>query len=170
MKNLTIKNIVKKSAIAATLASGLFAGTAIADTFNASLNLVQPISMAEVTQMDLGSLLAEDAATCTVTTAGARSGTACFGAGAGTLAAIDINGTTGMQVDIVLTNGASGSSELSFAPSMINNGEGATTLTGVTLQASHSLSLGGTLTVADGALAIANNVTSVDYQVDVTYQ
>jgi len=170
MKNLTIKNIVKKSAIAATLASGLFAGTSFADTFNASLNLVQPISMTEITQMDLGSVLADDAATCTVTTAGARSGTACFGASSGTLAAIDVNGTTGMQVDIALTDGASGSSELSFAPSMIDNGEGATNLTGVTLQASHSLSLGGTLTVADGALAITNNVTSVDYQVAVTYQ
>jgi len=170
MKNLTIKNIAKKSAIAATLVSGLVAGNAFADTFNASLNLVQPISMSETTQMDLGSILANDSATCTVTTLGARSGTACFGAGNGTLAAIDVNGTTGLQVDIALTNGASGASELTFVPALIDNGQGASTLTGVTLQASHSLSLGGTLTVANAALALTNTVTSVDYQVAVTYQ
>jgi len=53
---------------------------------------------------------------------------------------------------------------------MVDNGQGATSLTAVTLQASHSLEIGGTLTVADGALALTNGVTSVDYQVAVTYQ
>jgi len=165
-----MKTFIKKSAIAATLVSGLTAGMASADTFNAALSLVQPISLSETTQMDLSSILAQDTATCTLGTAGARSGTACFGTAAGTLAAIDVSGTTGMQVDIALTAGASAASELSFVPAMIDNGEGATTLTGVTLQAAHSLSLGGTLTVDNGTAAIANNVTSVDYQVEVTYQ
>jgi hypothetical protein len=170
MKNSSIKNIAKNTVIAATLASGLMAGNAIADTFNATLNLVQPISMSESVQMDLGSVLANDTDTCTVAAAGARSGAACFGASNGTLAAIDVSGSTGLQVDIALTNGASSGAELTFIPSLIDNGQGATTLTGVTLQASHSLSLGGTLTVANGAQAISNSITSVDYQVAVTYQ
>lgn len=165
-----MNNLLKKSALTAALISGLSAGTAVADTFNATLNLVQPISMTETTQMDLGSILANDSDTCTLTTAGARSGAACFGSATGTLAAIDVTGTTGMQVDIALTDGASSGSELTFSPSMIDNGQGAATLTGVTLQASHSLSLGGTLTVADATNAIANSITSVDYQVEVTYQ
>lgn len=165
-----MKTFFKKSAIAATMVSGLVAGNAMADVFNASLNLVQPISLSEATQMNLGSILAEDTQTCTLAAAGARAGGACFGSATGTLAAIDVAGTTGLQVDIALTDGASGANELTFSPSMIDNGQGATTLVGVTLQAAHSLSLGGTLTVADGATAITNGVTSVDYQVEVTYQ
>ncbi|KZY96031.1 hypothetical protein A3749_04460 [Oleiphilus sp. HI0078] len=165
-----MKTLFKKSAIAATMISGLIAGTATADTFNASLNLVQPISLTEATQMDLGDVLASDSDTCTITTGGARSGAACFGSGNGTLAAINVAGTDGQQVDIALTAGTSGASELSFAPAMLDNGEGATTLTGVTLQTNHALYLGGTLTVANGALALSNGVNSVEYQVEVTYQ
>ena len=159
-----------KSAAASLLLTGMAAGIAHADTFNASLTLVEPISLTETTQMNLGSILANNADTCTVAAAGARSGAGCFGSGTGTLAAIDVSGTAGLQVDIALTNGASSASELTFAPSMLDNGAGATTLTGVTLLASHTLSLGGTVTVADGALAITNAVNSVDYQVNVTYQ
>jgi len=159
-----------KSATASILLTGLTVGFAQADTFNASLSMVEPISLSETTQMNLGTILANDTDTCTVAVAGARSGAGCFGSGAGTLAAIDVSGTAGLQVDIALTNGASAASELTFAPSMLDNGAGATTLTGVTLLASHTLALGGTVTVADGALALTNSVTSVDYQVDVTYQ
>jgi Domain of unknown function (DUF4402) len=165
-----MKTFIKNTTIAATMISGLIAGTANADTFNAALNLVQPIALSEATQMNLGSVLANDSDTCTVATGGARTGAACFGSGTGTLAAIDVSGTAGLQVDIALTAGTSTASELSFAPSMIDNGQGATTLTGVTLQASHSLSLGGTLTVDDGAAALSNGVSSVEYQVAVTYQ
>lgn len=163
------KNIIK-SAAASILLTGLTAGLAQADTFNATLNLVQPIALSEATQMDLGNIFANDADTCTVAAAGARSGAACFGSGNGTLAAIDVSGTAGLQVDITLTSGGSAASELSFVPSMINNGVGTTVLTGVTLQASHQMSLGGTVTVDNAALAISNSVASVDYQVDVTYQ
>ena len=163
------KNIIK-SAAASILLTGMTTGMAYADTFNASLTLVEPISLTETTQMNLGSILANDADTCTVAAAGARSGAGCFGSGTGTLAAIDVSGTAGLQVDIALSNGASAASELTFAPSMLDNGTGGTTLTGVTLQASHSLSLGGTVTVSNAALAITNSVASVDYQIDVTYQ
>lgn len=165
-----MKTFIKKSAIAATMISGLVAGTASADTFNAALSLVQPISLTESTQMDLGSILASDSDTCTIAAAGARSGAACFGSTNGTLAVINVDGTDGQQVDIALTAGTSGAAELAFTPSMIDNGEGATSLSGVTLQASHTLSLGGTLTVTDGALALSNGVNSVEYQVEVTYQ
>jgi len=165
-----MKKIILKSAIASVLLAGMTTGMAQADTFNASLNLVQPISLSEMTQMNLGSVLANDTATCTVAAAGARSGTACFGAAAGTLASIGVTGTTGLQVDIALTNGASAGSELTFSPTLIDNGTGTATLTGVTLQASHSLSVGGTVTVANGALALTNSVNSVDYQIAVTYQ
>ena len=170
MTNITLKNIAKKTAIAATLISGLSAGTVSADTFNAALSLVEPIALTQTTQMNLGAILATDSNTCTLAALGARTGTGCFGPTSGTLAAIGVSGTAGQQVDIALTNGASAASELTFAPSLLDNGQGATTLTGVTLQAAHSLSLGGTLTVANGALAITNNVTSVNYQVNVTYQ
>jgi len=166
MKKTIIKSAVVTSAVIAAMTTGF----AQAETFNATLNLVQPIALTETTQMDLGSIFANDTDTCTVAALGARSGAACFGSGSGTLAAIDVTGTTGLQVDIALTNGASAASELSFVPSMIDNGVGATTLTGVTLQASHQLSLGGTVTVDNAALAISNSVSSVDYQVNVTYQ
>ena len=159
-----------KSAATSLLLTGMAAGVAHADTFNAALTLVEPISLTETTQMNLGSILANDTDTCTVAALGARSGAGCFGSGTGTLAAIDVAGSTGLQVDIALTSGASGASELTFLPSMLDNGTGATTLTGVTLQASHAMSLGGTVTVANGALALTNAVTSVDYQIDVTYQ
>jgi len=165
-----MKNIIIKSAAASVVLASMTAGLAQAETFNATLNLVQPIALTEATQMDLGSIFANDTDTCTVAALGARSGAACFGSGSGTLAAIDVTGTTGLQVDIALTNGASAASELSFVPSMIDNGVGATTLTGVTLQASHQLSLGGTVTVDNATLALSNGVTSVDYQVVVTYQ
>ena len=165
-----MNNTVIKSAAASILLTGMTVGMVQADTFNASLSMVEPISLSETTQMNLGSILANDTDTCTVAAAGARSGAGCFGSGTGTLAAIDVSGTSGLQVDIALTNGASSASELSFSPSMLDNGTGGTTLTGVTLQASHSLSLGGTVTIDNGVLAITNAVTSVDYQVDVTYQ
>jgi len=167
---LSIKNIAKKSAIAATLVTGLSAGSAFADTFNATLSIVQPIALTQTTQMNLGAILATDSNTCTLGVLGARIGTGCFGPTSGTLAAIGVSGSTGQQVDIALTNGASAASELTFVPSLLNNGQGLTNLTGVTLQAAHALTLGGTLTVANGALAITNNVSSVNYQVNVTYQ
>ena len=171
MKALTLKNITKKTAIAATIISGLTAGTAFADTFNAALTIVEPISLTQTTQMDLGAILATDTNTCTIAALGDLIGTGCFDdAATGTLAAITVDGTTGLQVDIALTPGASLAAELSFIPSMLDNGQSATTLLGVTLQASHTLSLGGILTVVDGAAAVTNNVTSVDYQVAVTYQ
>jgi len=172
-KKLEIKIMTKtffKTAATSLLLSGMAVGMAQADTFNAALSMVEPISLTETTQMNLGTILANDTDTCTVAAAGARSGTGCFGSGAGTLAAIDVSGTSGLQVDIALTDGASAASELTFAPSILDNGTGATTLTGVTLQASHSLSLGGTVTVSNGALAVTNSVSSVDYQIDVTYQ
>jgi len=171
MKNLSLKNITKKSAIVATVITGLSAGTAFADTFNAALSIVEPIALTQTTQMNLGAILATTSNTCTIAALGDLTGTGCFDDSAtGTLAAIGVDGTTGLQVDIALTAGASAASELSFIPSLLDNGQGATTLTGVTLQASHSLSLGGALTIDNGPLAITNNVTSVDYQVDVTYQ
>ena len=86
------------------------------------------------------------------------------------MAVINVDGTAGLQVDIALTAGTSAASEMTFTPSMLDNGTGATSLTGVTLLATHNMTLGGSLTIDNGPLAVTNNVTSVDYQVDVTYQ
>ncbi|TNC80628.1 MAG: hypothetical protein C9356_12975 [Oleiphilus sp.] len=165
-----MKATFKKAAIAATIVTGLSAGAAQADTFQALLSIVQPLSLAENTQMDLGQIdVSTDAAVCTVAAAGARSGAACFDAVTnGTAGVIDVSGTTGLQFDISISGTTANG--LTFAPSMLDNGQGATTLTGVTLAASHQLTLGGTLTVDSGATASANNPTSIDYDVTVAYQ
>ena len=114
MKTLSLKNITKKSAIAATVIAGLSAGTAFADTFNAALTIVEPIALSQTTQMNLGAILATTSNTCTIAALGDLSGTGCFDDSAtGTLAAISVDGTTGLQVDIALTAGASAASELS---------------------------------------------------------
>jgi len=171
MKNNTIKNIAKKSAIAATLMTGLTAGTAFADTFNATLTVVEPVTLTETTQMALGSILGNTSAVCAIGALGDLTGAGCFDDTlSGTLAVINVDGTAGLQVDIALTAGTSAASEMTFTPSMLDNGAGATTLVGVTLLATHNMTLGGSLTVDNGPLAVTNNVTSVDYQVDVTYQ
>lgn len=155
--------------VAATLVTGV-AGLAHADTFQASLNIIQPLALSEDTQMDLGSIdVSTNTSTCTMAAAGARTGSACFDAAtAGTLAAIDVTGSTGQQFDISISG--STADGLTFAPTLLDNGTGATTLTGVTLAASHQLSLGGTLTVDNGTTAATNNPTQIAYDVTVTYQ
>jgi len=171
MNKSTIKNIAKNSAITATLITGLAAGTALADTFNASLTIVEPITLSQTTQMALGSVLANTSAVCAIGALGDLTGAGCFDDTlSGTLAVINVDGTAGLQVDIALTAGTSAASEMTFTPSMLDNGTGATLLTGVTLLATHNMTLGGSLTIDNGPLAVTNNVTSVDYQVDVTYQ
>lgn len=165
-----MKATFKKAAVAATIVTGLGIGTAQADTFQALLSIVQPLTLAENTQMDLGQIdVSTDTATCTVAALGARSGAACFDvASNGVAGLIDVTGTTGLQFDISISG--TSADGLSFVPSMLDNGQGATTLTGVTLAASHQLTLGGTLTVDNGSTAATNNPTSIDYDVTVAYQ
>lgn len=164
-----MKNTFKKAAIAATLVSGLGAGMAKADTFQALLSIVEPLALTENTQMNLGQIDASaDAVTCTLAAGGARSGSGCFDAATnGVAGVIDVDGTDGLTFDIAIAG--TSSNGMTFAPTMLNNGEGAATLTGVTLQAAHQLTLGGTLTVDTAATAAASGATSIDYDVTVTY-
>ncbi len=164
-----MKNTFKKAAIAATLVSGLGAGMAQADTFQALLSIVEPLALTESTQMNLGQIdPSADAVTCTLAAGGARSGSGCFDAATnGVEGVIDVDGTDGLTFDIAIAG--TSSNGMTFAPTMLNNGEGAATLTGVTLQASHQLTLGGTLTVDTAATAAASGATSIDYDVTVTY-
>ena len=164
-----MKNVFKKAAIATTLVSGLGAGMAQADTFQALLQIVTPLALTENTQMNLGQIdPSADAVTCTLAAGGARSGTGCFDAATnGVEGVIDVAGTDGLTFDITL--GQSSSNGMTFVPAMIDNGEAATTLTGVTLQAAHQLTLGGTLTVDTAATAAASGATSIDYDVSVVY-
>ncbi|KZZ63260.1 hypothetical protein A3762_12535 [Oleiphilus sp. HI0125] len=167
-----MKNVFKKAAIATTLVSGLGAGMAHADTFQALLQIVTPISLSETTTMNLGQIdPSADAVTCTLAAGGARSGTGCFDAATnGVEGVIDVAGTDGLTFDITL--GQSSSNGMTFVPAMIDNGESATTLTGVTLDGNgHQLTLGGTLTVdsATTAAAAAATATSIDYDVSVVY-
>lgn len=164
-----MKNTFKKAAIAATLVSGLGTGMAQADTFQALLSIVAPLELSETTQMNLGQIYASaDAATCTLAAAGARSGAGCFAAATpGAAGVISVAGTDGLTFDITL--GQSSSNGMTFVPSMINNGEAATTLSGVTLQSSHALTLGGTLTVDTATTAAASTATSIAYDVSVVY-
>lgn len=165
-----MKATFKKAAIAATIVTGLSAGAVQADTFQALLTIVEPLTLSESTQMDLGNIdVSTNAATCTVAAAGARSGAACFDAATnGVAGVIDVSGSTGLQFDITISG--TSADGLTFAPSMLDNGQGATTLTGVTLAASHQMTLGGTLTVDNGTTATTNNPTSIDYDVTVAYQ
>jgi len=164
-----MKNNFKKAAIAATLVSGLGAGMAQADTFQALLSIVEPLVLSENTQMDLGQIdPSADGVTCTLATGGARSGSGCFDAATnGVAGVLDVAGTDGLTFDISIAG--TSSNGMTFAPSMIDNGQGATTLTGVTLQATHTLTLGGTLTVDTAATAAASGATSIDYDVSVVY-
>ena len=164
-----MKNVFKKAAIATTLVSGLGAGMAHADTFQALLQIVEPLQLTENTQMNLGQIdPSADAVTCTLAAGGARSGTGCFDAATnGVEGVIDVAGTDGLTFDITL--GQSSSNGMTFVPAMIDYGEAATTLTGVTLQAAHQLTLGGTLTVDTAATAAASGATSIDYDVSVVY-
>jgi len=171
LQDSSLKNITKRSAIAATLTTGLTAGTALAETFNAAFTIIEPIYLTQTSQMNLGAILATTSDTCTITTLGGLTGSGCYNDSlTGTLASIRVNGTKKLQVDIALTAGASAASELSFIPTLLDNGQGTTTLTGITLQDPHTLSVGGALTINNGPLAITNNVSSVNFQVDVTYQ
>jgi hypothetical protein len=164
-----MKNTFKKAAIAATLVSGLGAGMAHADTFQALLSIVEPLALAQATQMDLGQIdPSADGVTCTLAAAGARSGAGCFDAATnGVVGLIDVTGTDGLTFDISIAG--STSNGMSFSPSLLDNGEAATALTGVTLQASHQLDLGGTLTVDTAATAAASGATTIDYDVSVVY-
>ena len=164
-----MKNTFKKAAIAATLVSGLGTGMAQADTFQALLSIVEPLALTETTQMDLGQIdPSGDGVTCTLAAGGARSGSGCFDAATnGVEGVIGVAGTDGLTFDITIAG--TSSNGMTFAPSMINNGEAATTLTGVTLQAAHALTLGGTLTVDTAATAAASGATSIDYDVSVVY-
>lgn len=164
-----MKTSFKKAAVAAALVSGLGAGMAQADTFQALLQVVEPLALAENTQMDLGQINASgDGVTCTLGASGARSGTGCFDAATNGVAGIlDVTGTDGLTFDITL--GGSTSNGMTFAPTMLDNGEGAATLTGVTLQASHTLTLGGTLTVDTAATAVSSGATTINYDVSVVY-
>lgn len=165
-----MKATFKKAAITATMIAGFGAGVAQADTFQALLSIVQPLTLAESTQMDLGQIdVSTDAATCQVAAGGARTGAACFDAATnGAAGVIDVTGTTGLQFDISISG--TSANGLTFVPSMLDNGTGASTLTGVTLAASHQLTVGGTLTVDNGTTAATNNPTSIDYDVTVAYQ
>lgn len=164
-----MKNTFKKAAIAATLVSGLGAGMAQADTFQALLTIVEPLQLTETTQMNLGQIDASgDGVTCTLAAGGARSGTGCFDAGTnGVEGVLGVAGTETLTFDIAIAG--TSSNGMTFVPSMIDNGEAATTLTGVALQAAHELTLGGTLTVDTAATAAASGATSIDYDVTVTY-
>ena len=168
-----MKNSIKKAAIAATMVSGLGIGLAQADTFVALLNLIQPIGIAQdpANVMDLGDINpASDGITCAIATGGVRSGTACFGAANGVLGVLDVTGTTGEVFDITLA--PSSSNGMTFAPTVVNNGDvtATTSLTGVTLQASHELTMGGTLTIDTATTAAGSGATDIDYDVTVAYQ
>jgi hypothetical protein len=168
-----MKNSIKKAAIAATMVSGLAIGLAQADTFVATLNLIQPIGVAQdlANVMDLGDINpASDGITCAIGASGVRTGTACFGAAAGTVGILDVTGTTGEVFDITLA--PSSSNGMTFAPSVLDNGavSSTTDLLGVTLQSSHSLTMGGTLTIDTATTAAVSGATSIDYEVTVAYQ
>jgi len=166
-----MKNSIKKAAIAATMISGLGIGLAQADTFQALLNIIQPIGLSQNVQMDLGDIVAaSDADTCVMAAGGVRTGPACFGTAAGTLGVLDVTGTLGEVFDITLA--PSSSNGMTFAPSLLDNGDltATTSLTGVTLQTAHDLTLGGTLTIDTATTAAASGATSIDYDVSVAYQ
>jgi hypothetical protein len=135
------------------------------------LNIIQPIGVLQDTQMDLGDIVASAGDDCTMTTGGARSGDACFGTSAGTLGVLDVTGTQGSLFTITLggSTAVDNANGLSFTPTLLDNGEGAIDLTGVTLQAGHELTLGGTLVVDNATLAATFTATDVDYDVTVAY-
>ena len=166
-----MKNSIKKAAIAAAMISGLGIGLAQADTFQALLNIIQPIGLSEDTQMDLGDIVAaSDGITCVMGAGGVRTGAACFGTANGVLGVLDVTGTVGEVFDITLA--ASSSDGMTFTPSLLDNGDVAatTSLTSVNLQAAHDLTLGGTLTIDTAATAAASGATDIDYDVTVAYQ
>ena len=167
-----MKNTFKKAAMAATLVSGLGAGMAQADTFQALLSIVTPIAIAENVQMDFSTVNADtDGQTCTISNAaGVRTETAdgCYGAGNGVAAVLDVTGTTGLLFDI--TDGGTTASGMTIVPTLLNDGLGGTATTGIALAASHQLTYGGTLTIDTAATAAASGAVDIDYDVTVAYQ
>jgi len=141
----------------------MLAGVVQAQTFRAALTMIQPVSLAESTQMDLGMVRAQENQSCRIGSEGVRTGSACVGGESGSLAEIAVAGSVGQQIDIVLTG--SSTADLSFVPSMVDNGNGSSALTSVSIQPAHKLLLGGEVLVSQFASA-----SSVDYQVNVTYQ
>jgi len=167
-----MKNTFKKAAVAATLVSGLTAGVAQADTFQALLSIVQPISIAENTQMDFSTINAvTDGSTCTISNAaGVRTETAdgCYGAGNGVAALLDVSGSTGLLFDI--TSSGTTADGMTIVPTLLNDGLGGVLTSGIALAASHQLTFGATLTVDTAATAAASGATTIDYDVTVAYQ
>lgn len=167
-----MKNTFKKAAVAATLVSGLSAGVAQADTFQALLSIVQAISISENTQMDFSTVNAvTNGSTCTISNAaGVRTETAdgCFGTGNGVAAILDVSGETGLLFDI--SSSGTSANGMTIVPTLLNDGLGGTSTSGVALAASHQLTFGGTLTIDNAATAVASGATTIDYDVTVAYQ
>jgi len=169
-----MKNTFKKAAIAATLVSGLGAGVAQADTFQALLSIVAPIAISENTQMDFSTVNADtDGQTCTIEdAAGARTETAdgCYGAGNGVAAILDVAGSIGLLFDI--SDSGTTANGMRIEPTLLNDGLGGTATSGVALGDSHQLIYGGTLTIdsATTAADVADTVNDIAYDVTVAYQ
>ncbi|MBE1273939.1 DUF4402 domain-containing protein [Enterovibrio baiacu] len=139
-----------KVAVVSVFTFGATNALAVSDTFNATLEIKQAISMTKTSDLDFG-LITSDQAT-DVVVAKSDSGAAAF----------TINGGTGAVVDVAIsnTNLVNGANTIPAEFSFDSN----LTLTGGTAE----LKIGGTAKTA-GATLVAGTY-SANVPVDVTYQ
>ncbi|BDY06341.1 DUF4402 domain-containing protein [Ferrimonas sp. YFM] len=152
---------MKKIAIISVLAAGV-STLAVAQEFTATFNLIQPVDIAETTQLDFGNVKLGNNITCTLAPAdGAASGDACLSS-SGTAGVFTISGDANRNVAVTLNDGSG--SGVTFAPAASQSFDSAVALDG---DGKLVFNLGGTLTVSDTASAGAGSVT---YTIDVAYQ